>query len=316
MRKLMLPLLVLLLLAASQLAQAKVLGVEFNFTPYVGELAKDKVDTVAGKAQVFVNNVPVAQQDIGKKTVPVIFDDREVGSALWITAQSMGPALRRGANKLRIEFTPANGTAAYAMQLRWAFVTDQERRSESGPGQVSSTNQAGEGADNRQGLTGKLVVEREFSADFPADLPWHHYPPVAALTDADKQELAALVAARAQAFKPDFAQAYELLGQAHTGGIELDLAGIRKAKILNQGYAAGVRIAPPAMDKMAFVLTGNPEVVLRGAGGGPLFAPDPKALQRIKGEQQQFGMAMVLSVLFPPQLVVVRDPAGKWQVAY
>ncbi len=180
----------LLLLWVSALAllggavQARVLGVEFNFTPFVGDLAKDKVETVAGKAVVFINNVPVAQQDIAKQSVPVIFDNREVGSSIWITAQSMGPALRRGKNKLRIEFQPASASQAYAMQLRWAFVTDQVKRSETGPGQGSATNQANEGADNRKGLTGKLVVEREFDADFPADLPWHRYPPVTALTDA------------------------------------------------------------------------------------------------------------------------------------
>ena len=309
-------LLVLLLLLCCNLAFAKVLGIEFNFTPYVGDLAKDKVDTVAGKAVVFVNNVPVAQQDIDKRSVPVLFDNREVASSLWVTAQSMGPALRRGKNKIRIEFTPANASQPYAMQLRWATVTDQVKRTESGPGQVSSTNQSDEGADNRKAVSGKLALEREFVADFPADMPWHHYAPVTGLTDADKQELAALVAARGQVFKPDFAAAYQLLSGASTPGMQLNLDGIRKSKILSVGYTAGVRVVPPTVDKMEFVLTGNPEVVLRGSGGGALFALDPKALRRIKGEEQQFGMAMVLGVLFPPQLVVVRDAAGKWAVVY
>ncbi len=305
-----------MLLLCCGLAQAKVLGVEFNFTPYVGDLAKDKVDTVAGKVVVFVNNVPVAQQDISRQSVPVMFDNREVGSSVWITAQSMGPGLRRGKNKLRIEFQPANASQAYAMQLRWAYVTDQVKRTETGPGQGSATNQANEGADNRKGLTGKLVAEREFDADFPTEQPWHRYPAVTALTDADKQALVALAAARAQTFKPDFAAAYQMLEKAHTPGMQLNVAGIRKSKALDQGYAAGLRINAPAVDKISFTLTGNPEVVLRGANGGDLYPLDLAALKRVKGQEAQFGLGMVLSVLYPQQLVVVRDPAGQWRVVY
>ena len=313
MRKL---LLLLLMLVGCNLAWAKVLSVEFNFAPFVGDLAKDKVDLVAGKAAVFINNVPIAQQDITKQSMPVIFDNREVGGAMWITAKSMGPALRRGKNKIRIEFQPSNASQPYAMQLRWASVTDQVKRTDTGSGQMSSTNQADEGADNRKGLTGKLVVEREFTADFPEELPWHRYPPVTALSDADKQELAALAAARAQTFKPDFAAVYKLLESANTSGVQLNIAGIKKSRVLDQGYAAGVRIAAPAVDKISFTLTGNPEVVLRGANGADLFPLDLPALRRIKGEEARFGVGMVLSVLYPQQMVAVRDPAGKWAIVY
>jgi hypothetical protein len=163
----------------------------------------------------------------------------------------MGPALRRGRNKIRIEFVPANAKAAYDAQLRWASVTDQVTRTENGPGRVSATNQSNEGADNRKAV-GKVVLEREFAADFAADLPWHHYPPVTALTDADKLD---------------------------------------------------------------FVVTGNPEVVVRGKTGN-LYPIDPKAIGRIKGEELQMGLAIVLGVLYPPQLVAVRDAAGKWAVVY
>lgn len=315
MRKLLLLWVGVLALLCGAAVQAKVLGVEFNFAAFTGDLAKDKVELVPGKVVVFVNNVPVAQQDISKQSVPVIFDNREVGGAVWITAKSMGPSLRRGKNKLRVEFQPA-GAAPYAMQLRWAFVTDQVKRTETGPGQGSATNQADEGADNRKGLTGKLVVEREFSADFPDDLPWHRYPPVTALTDADKQALAALVAARAQTFKPDFAAVYQMLDKASVPGMQLNVAGIKKSKVLDQGYAAGVRITAPAVDKIEFTLTGNPEVVLRGNKGADLYPMDVAAIKRVKGEEARFGVGMVLSVLYPQQMVVVRDPAGQWQVAY
>lgn len=304
-----------LLLSASSLASAAVLSIEFNFTPYVGDPVKnDHVVTVPGKATVFVNNMPVAEQEIQKNTVPVLFDDREIGTAVWIPASSMGPALRRGKNTIRIEFVPTDAKAHYDAQLRWASVTDQVTRTEKGPGQVSSTNQSDQGADTRKGL-GKAVLEREFAADFAADLPWHHFPAVTALADADRQELAAMVSARAATFKPDFSAVYQLLKNGNSSGIELNLEGIQKTRILHKAYAAGVRITAPRADQLDFVLTGNPEVVVRSKTGR-LFAADPKAIGRIKGDELQMGLGMVLGVLYPPQFVAVRDASGKWAVAY
>lgn len=308
-------LVLILLLSCSTLVSAKVLNIEFNFTPYVGEPAKaDHVETVAGKAAVFINNVPVAEQGVQKQTVPVLFDNREIGTAVWVPASSMGSVLRHGKNKIRIEFVPADAKAPYEAQLRWASVTDQVTRTEKGPGQFASTNQSDEGADTKKSV-GKVIFEREFVADFATDRPWHHFPPVTALTDADRQELAALVGARAASFKPDFSAAYQLLKNASTPGMQLDMAAIQKSKILNKGYAAGLRVGAPTADKLDFVLTGNPEVVVRSKSG-TLFQIDPKAFGRIKGDELQMGLAMVLSVLYPPQLVVVRDAAGKWVEAH
>ena len=57
-----------LLMAAASLAPAAVINVEFKFTPFVGNPAKDeKVTTVPGKADVFINNVPFAEQDVQKE---------------------------------------------------------------------------------------------------------------------------------------------------------------------------------------------------------------------------------------------------------
>ena len=308
-------LLAALLLFCSSLASAGVLNVEFNFSPFVGDPVKsDHVEIVAGKATVFINNVPVAEQEIQKREVPVLFDNREIGTAVWVPASSMGPTLRKGKNKIRIEFVPDNARTPYDAQLRWASVTDQVTRKESGPGQLSATNQSDEGAENRK-ATGKAVFEREFVADFASDLPWHHYPTIAALSDADRQELAVLVTTRAEAFKPDFSAAYRLLQGANTPGMQLDLAGIRKSKILNKGYAAGIRIIAPSPDKLDFIMTSNPEVVVRSKTGS-LYPIDAKAFGRIKGDELQMGLAMVLGVLYPPQLVVVRDATGKWLVVF
>ena len=52
----------LLLLAAP--VTAKTLNVEFKFTPYTGDTKEDHVQVVPGKARVFVNNVPMATQDV------------------------------------------------------------------------------------------------------------------------------------------------------------------------------------------------------------------------------------------------------------
>lgn len=305
-----------LLLSWSSLAAAGVINIEFNFTPFVGDPVKsDRVETVPGKALVLVNNVPVAEQDIQKQTVPVLFDNREIGTAVWVPGSAMGPALRRGKNKLRIEFSPANAKTPYDAQLRWASVTDQVTRTEDGPGQMSATNQSDEGADNRKTAVGKAVFEREFQADFAADLPWHHFAPVTALNDADRQQLAAMVSARAEAFKPNFSAAYQLLKTSATPGLELNLAAIQKSRILDKAYAAGIRIMVSRADNLDFVVTGNPEVVVR-AKAGDLYSIDPKAIGRIKGNDMQMGLGMVLGVLYPSRLVAVRDPAGKWTVVY
>ncbi len=48
----------LLLLLAVPLTRAAVINVEFKFTPFIGDPAKDmEVMTVPGKAVVFINNV-------------------------------------------------------------------------------------------------------------------------------------------------------------------------------------------------------------------------------------------------------------------
>ncbi|HEX2769361.1 MAG TPA: hypothetical protein VHN12_08735, partial [Geobacteraceae bacterium] len=162
----------LLLLFWCSLAAAGVVNVEFKFTPFVGDPSKaDQVETMPGKASVFINNVLMAEQEVGRKEVPVLFEEREIAPAVWVPAQSLGPALRRGKNKVRIEFQPADSTAPYRAQLRWASVTDQVTKTEDAPGRVHETNQSGEGLDDRK-ATGPIVFEREFIADFATDLPW------------------------------------------------------------------------------------------------------------------------------------------------
>src|SRR5262249_48145183 len=156
-----------------------------------------------------------------------------------------------------------------------------------------------------------VVFEHEFSADFATDRPWHHYPPVTAIGDEDKQKLAALVSERAVWFKPDFAPLYKALA----ANPELDIAEARKKKCLDAAYSAGLRMAAPAAGELEFVTTGEPEVVVRRKNG-PLFAPDPTAFAKIKGEEMQMCAEMLLAAAYPPRLVAVRMPSGAWEVVY
>ena len=297
-----------LALLAPSLAWAGVLNVEFKFTPYTGDLQRDHVRSVAGKARVYLNNALVAEQEVRADEVPVLFDEREIAPSVWMPAASMGPALRKGHNRLRIEFEPTDSKAAYTGQLSWASVNDQVVESDNADGSHTSSNQSGEGKED-QPAKGKLVLERDFEAAFATDRPWHHYPPVTALADADKAKLRAAVDAQAAAFKPGFEALYARLAKSP----ELELGEIRKLKCLDAAHGAGVRVSPAA--EMAFDL-GSPEVIVRGRSG-PLFdLGDKSAFGRIKGEDQQMCAGVVLSLLYPPRMAFARAPSGEWELVY
>lgn len=301
-----------LLLFWSSLTTAKVINVEFKFTPFVGDPVKNKtVETVPGTAVVYVNNVPIAEREVQQQEVPVLFEEREITAAVWVPVQSLGPVLRKGKNTIRIEFEPSDPKAPYRAQLRWASVTDQVAKTETSPGRATETNQASEGVDDRK-AAGRVVFEREFVADFAKDLPWHHYPAVTSLSDDDRKALATIVKDRADAFKPDFTAAYRML----QGIPDIDVPGIKKMKCLPKGYAAGVRVGFLPVDQLDLVTTGNPEVVVRGKKGELFFPRDPSAFDRIKDDEVQRSVTMIFSLLYPPRLVVVRSASGKWEVAY
>ncbi len=303
---------VALLLFWSSISMARVINVEFKFTPFVGDPVTAKtVETVPGKALVYVNNVPIAENAVEKKEVPVLFEEREIAPSVWLPAHTIGPVLRKGKNTIRIEFEPANPKARYRAQLRWTSVTDQVTKSENTAGRISETNQAGEGVDDRK-ASGRIVFEREFVADFAADLPWHHYLAVKSISEDDKKALTMLVKGRTDSFKPDFTMAYRML----EGNRNINLPGIKKSRCLHKGYAAGVRVGLPPADQLEFVMTGNPEVVVRCKTGALYFPVDPKAIDRVKEDEVQMCIMMVFSVLFPPRLVVVRSASGKWEVVY
>jgi hypothetical protein len=294
-------------------ATAAVLNVEFKFTPYKGNPEKEStVEAVPGTARIFLNNVPYAEQEIRKQSLPVLFDERELAPSVWLPVESAGAAVRKGKNRIRIEFDPADAKAPYRARLSWATVTDQVTRQSTGPGSGSATNMADAGKDDKS-VTGKVVFEREFTADFATERPWHRYPVVTTLSDADRSALADLLKKRIEWFKPGFAELYKSLEQR---GVEPErIAKVRKAKCLDAAYGAGVRFSAPPPGELEFVTTGNPEVVVRRKGG-ELFALDPKAFERIKGDEKQMCAGMTLAMVYAPQLVVVRSPSGAWEVAY
>lgn len=290
---------------------ANVINVEFKFTPYVGDPAnEDQVRTVAGTARVFINGIPYAEQEVGEQEVPVLFDEREISPSVWLPAESCGGALRKGKNTIRVEFEPANAKKAYRARLAWASVMD-ESTDEGSEGSYSSTNMSGAGVDDKE-AKGTVVFEREFTADFAADMPWHHYPAVTALTDADRSALAAIVASRIEMFKPDFAAFYALLEEK----TEMDIAGVKAARCLDAAYEAGARVVAPKPADLDIVTTGGPEVVIR-AKSGNLFAPaDMSAFEKIEDPEMQMCIGMAFAAAFPPRLVVVRAPSGNWEIAY
>jgi hypothetical protein len=300
-----------LILLWTSVAMAEVINVEFKFTPYVGnpELS-DQVETVAGSARVFINNVLLAEQEVRKDNVPVMFEERDIAASIWVPGSSLGAALRKGKNSIRIEFIPADADKPYNAQLSWVSVMDQptEKVEE---GRYQATNQGGAGKENKK-TAGRVVLEREFVADFATDLPWHHYPPVTSLSDGDRKSLTLLLKKRAEAFKPNFAQIYELLGK----NPNMNPAEIKKAKCLDKAYKAGIRVAAPGQDQLDFTITGNPEVVVSRKDSAPLYPFDGDLIGRIKGDEAQMCAAMSISAVFPPRLVVVRSPSGTWEVAY
>lgn len=300
-----------LMALSSSAASAEVLNVEFKFTPFVGDPAKeDVVKSVAGTAHLFLNGVPYADQDVSESELPVLFDEREIAASVWIPTESCGPALRKGMNTIRIDFEPADPSAHYRAQLRWASVMS-ESTEEGEPGRSTSTNQSGEGVSDKESV-GPVSFEHEFQADFAKDLPWHHGPAVTSISDADKAALSALVAARAEAFSPDFSKLYALL----EGYEKIDLQPLKDSKCLDKAYEAGARVAAPAAGEIDFVTTGNPEVVIRAKQGMLFFPADMAAFQRIEDEEVQMCIGMVFSAAYPPRLVVVRSASGAWEVAY
>ncbi len=294
-----------LMLFGTCVANADVINVEFKFTPFTGDTQAEHVESVPGKAKVFINNIPVAERDIEKQELPVLFDEREVSPSVWIPVASIGPVVRKGKNSIRIEFEPSQSTP-YNAQFSWASVTDQSTEKNEG-GSFKSTNQTGEGKEDKK-ATGNVLFEREFVADFATDQVWHHYPAVSSVSDEDKQALVELLKDRAEAFKPKFADLYRLL-ESKPG---INLAEARKAKCLDKAYAAGVRMSPPSPAELEFFTTDHPEVVVKRKDG-PLFQPDRAAFNKIKGDEMQMCAGVLLSLIYPPQLIVVHKPEGSWE---
>jgi hypothetical protein len=298
-----------LLLLLPWSTRGAVINVEFKFTPFIGDPAKeDKVTTMPGKAAIFINNIPFAEQEVHEDELPVLFDEKEVAPSVWVPVSSVGPLVQKGKNKIRIEFSPNDVKKSYRAQLRWASVTDAAREEEE-PGSIRSTNQTDEGVDDRKPVAGKVTFEREFTADFALDLPWHHYPAITSLTEEDKQKITALLMDRAEWFKPNFAALYKAIEENEA----LKVEDVRKAQCLEAVYKAGVRVTAPPAGELDFSLTSGPIVVVTKKEGS-LFGLDEKTFAPIRDEETQMCAGMALSMIYPGKLMAVRKPDGVWQL--
>lgn len=144
---------VALLAVTPALVHAKVVNVELKFTPYTGDAAKaDKVETVAGTAAIFLNGVPYAEQAVRQDEAPVMSDEREIAPAVWLPVESLGPAVRKGKNTIRIEFTPSDLRTEYRGRLSWATVTDTETGGKKDGKQTATNTTAAE--NPRRAATG------------------------------------------------------------------------------------------------------------------------------------------------------------------
>ena len=296
----------LALLLSPGFAAAKVVNVEFKFTPFTGDPKGDTVQSVPGKLKVSLNNVPISEQDVQRTELPVMFDEREIAPAAWVTVESLGTIVRKGDNTIRFEFEPA-ATGEYHAQLRWASVTDQVREQRE-PGRYQGSNQADEGVDEKT-ASGRLVMERKFLAEFATHQPWHVLPPVTAISEEDRQAIVARVQERVEWFKPDFALLYKALAAVPN----VDLAATRKRQCIEAAHKAGARISVAAPGEIDVVVTGGPEVVVRSKRDA-LYRPDESSFQKIKGEDTQMCAAVALMSVYPPRLVMVRTPGGSWEV--
>jgi hypothetical protein len=300
-----------LLLLATTIAPGAVINVEFKFAPFVGDPTKDQtVKLVPGKAAIFINNVPFAEQQVQEDEVPVLFEEHEVAPSVWVPMSSVGSIVRKGKNTIRIEFTPNDLGKEYRAQLRWASVLDTAMEQEE-PGSIRSTNQANEGMDDRKTVKGKSVFEREFTADFALDLPWHHYPPITSLTEEDKQKIARLLKARSDWFKPNFAELYKALEDNES----LKVEDLRKAQCLETVYKAGVRVTAPEAGELSFATTNGPEVVVTKQKG-TLFGLDENTFANVKDEGTQTCAGMALAAIYPARLIAVKKPDGDWELVF
>ena len=93
---------------------------------------------------------------------------------------------------------------------------------------------------------------------------------------------------------------------------EVHVAEIRKMGCLEKAYAAGVRVPVPAATELEFSTTGSAVVVVARKGG--LYPFDRKSFAKLKGEEMQMCAGIVLTMMYPPRLVVAKAPDGRWEV--
>jgi hypothetical protein len=294
-------------LAFATIAPAAVMNVEFKFTPFSGDPARDKeVTMVPGKAEVFINNVPIAEEELREEKLAITPESHDVGPGVAVPISSAGSVVRKGKNKFRLEFRPNDAAKFYDAQLRWSFLSDQPTHDLGPDGSGSLTN---EGVDDRKSTKGKVVFERDFTAAFALDFPWHHYPAVTSLTEDDKKKIVALLQARVAWFQPNFSALYKAIEDDES----LKADDVRKAQCLEAAYKAGVRVSAPQAGELNFTMTGGPEVMV-ARENGTLFGLDEKTFAGVQDEETQACASVVLASVYPGRIGAVHKPDGAWEI--
>ncbi|MFN5221629.1 MAG: hypothetical protein ACK5FE_12105 [Cyanobacteriota bacterium] len=301
-----------LLVSGSSPALAEVLNLEFGFTAFRGDPATaDRVPTVAGKAELEINGLPLLEKELEADQAMVLFAERRLSPGLWLPMESFRRLLRRQGNSLVLRFTPRQVGAPYSAQLSWNSVEDsvsQRRQVEGNRVRLEATNETDRGSERRDSR-GPVEFRRSFDAPFADEQPWQSQPPIQTIQPADRSAILALVRARRDLYAADMTAAYRLL----EGFPGLDAAVLRQQGCLEQAWRQGVRVKPLQGESLQLLPTGGPVVVVRPGRGElfPLQVP-PGMVDRLSLEQT-LCVSGALVGLLPPWMGFVQDGQGGWR---
>lgn len=103
-------------------ASPKVININFYFTPYT-EGKNNSLEVVKGRIEVSVNEIHFAGENYQEDKVMKIFGEVVGGSI--ISADSFLSLLKKGKNKLHIDFKPVDKHRKYKIYLKKEYVCDE-----------------------------------------------------------------------------------------------------------------------------------------------------------------------------------------------
>lgn len=290
-------------------AHAAVSGLEFSFSPYLGNPDQnDAIMLVGGEARIYVNGLPHIEVEVRERKHVMNSAGRDITpAAVIIDVASFGTLLRKGRNTLRVDFFPADYKRAYTVELRWTPVGDAT----TGPRAAKGAAARGPVEPSRERINARSAVriEREFDADFATGRAWHQYPAVTALSDADREQIRALLVQRLHALQPGFGVFYAWLARNN-----FVVAEIRKDRVPEKIQAAGLLVRMADTGRLEFLIGPGAGVMVKPPLKEPLYWPEnPSVLSRISDAAAQEFARSILPRLFPTRLMVARNADGVWE---